>query len=204
MAKINRVKSARVRKDKDGNVKPNHICEVHQGEEIKPGDSYKYISIKTGPYSSHTRYRCAAAPDWHHWDYSSSLSARVAQIQHDGEEALSSAEIAEDFESVAEEIAEWIEGLAQEKYENAQNIEDGFGHPTAKSEELDEIASGLDDWATEIRDAANGLDDAPEQENFDDDDDSGQTAEELHQEALEAWADEARDAIQEALDNCPV
>jgi hypothetical protein len=204
MAKINRIKKARVRKDSEGNVKPNHTCEVHGGE-IKPGDPYKYISIKTGPYSSTTRYRCDEAPDWHHWDYSSSLGALVAQIQYEGEQELADADAqtADDWQGVAEEIATRIDELAEEKRESASNIESGFGHPMPQSEELEEAADGLDDWATEIRDAANGLDEPPDEDDFDDDDDSGQTAAELHQEAMEAWQDEAREAILDALNNSP-
>jgi hypothetical protein len=205
MAKIVSVKAARVRKDPDGNVKPNHVCEVHPGEEIKPGDPYKHISVKTGPYSSKTRYRCQVAPDWHWWDYSSSLGALVAQIQYEGEKELADADAqtADDWQGVAEEIASRVDELAEEKRESAQNIEDGFGHPMPQSEELEEAADSLDDWATEIRDAANGLDEPPDEDDFDDDDDSGQTAAELHQEAMEAWQDEAREAILDALNNSP-
>jgi hypothetical protein len=206
MAQIKHIKSARIRKDADGNLKPNHVCEIHPGEEIKPGDPYKHISVKTGPYSSTTRYRCEAAPDWHWWDYSSSLGALIAQIQYEGEQdvAGTDGETTDDWQAVAEQIAERIDELAEEKRESASNIRDGFGHDMPQSEELDEAADNLEGWATEIRDAANSLDDPPDEDDFDDDDDSGQTAEDLHQEALEAWQDEAREAITDALNNSPV
>lgn len=205
MAQIKHVKSARVRRDGEGNVKPNHVCEVHPGEEIKPGDAYKHISVKTGPYSSTTRYRCEAAPDWHWWDYSSSLGALVAQIQFEGEQELADAdaETTDDWQAVAENIAERIEELAEEKRESAQNIEAGFGHSMPQSEELEEAADGLDDWATEIRDAANGLDDPPDEDDFEDDEENDQKAEDLYEEALDVWKEESREAITDALNNSP-
>lgn len=195
MAKIVHVQSARIRKDKDGNVKPNHKCELH-GEEIKPGDSYKHVTIKTGPRSSHTRYRCAASPNWKRWELSSSLDARVEQIQYEGANSLEGAETKDDFESMTESLAEEIEGLAEEKRESGQNMEDGFGHPTQQSESLEEIADSLDEWAQAIRDAANNLDDAPEENDASYADDPEQ-----YEDDLEQWQESARDEVQQALDD---
>ena len=203
MAQIKHVKSARVRRDAEGNVKPNHVCEVHQGEEIKPGDAYKWISVKTGPYSSMTRYRCAAAPDWHRWDYSYSLGAMIEQIQFEGEQELADtdAETTDDWQAIADSIAERIEELAEEKRESAQNIEAGFGHPMPQSEELEEAADNLESWATEVRDAANGLDEAPDEADYEGE--SSPEEDSTYEDALDVWKEEAREAITDALNNSP-
>lgn len=202
MAKITRVKSARERRNADGTLKPNHICEFHQ-EPIKPGDSYKWISVMTSPRSSHSRYRCDSAPDWHRWDYSSSLSARVEQVQYEFSKAVEGAETKEDIEQVLAETAESIREIAEEKRDSAQNMEDGFGHPTEKSDELNETADELDSWADDVESA--NIEDAPDEDDFDEGaDDMEQTAEEAYQEALEQWQEEARSTAQEFVDQSPV
>jgi chromosome segregation ATPase len=155
MARVTTVKRAQVRKDKQGAVKPNHVCEVCR-TEIKPGDPYKWVAPKTGPRTSIKRYRCATCPTWASWDLSNALWARIAKIQNDysGTE-LDPAEVRSALESAADEIQE----LADEKHEGASNIEDGFGHPTEKSEELEQIASDLENWAYEVRDKAGEIED---------------------------------------------
>jgi len=111
-------------------------CSTH---EIVPGQAYKWIKPKSGPYGGHQRNRHADHPSWHPWEYSSSLSARIAQIQHDAAEALNqNFESKEDVESALSDIAEEIRALAEEKREAASNIEDGFGHATTQSEELED------------------------------------------------------------------
>lgn len=131
---------------------PNRICGKCQ-TEIKVGDPYKHISPKSGPYGGRTLYRCAACPSWQIWDYSSSLAARTAKISNDAWEQIDNAETVDDVQSVLSATAEEIRGLAEEKREGASNIESGFGHPTEKSEELEQIADDLDSWADEIEQA---------------------------------------------------
>lgn len=138
--------------------KPNLHCDFagcqHPNREIAVGQAYKWIKPKSGPYGGSMRARHAEHPSWHVWEYSQSLSARIQEIQHQATEALSADfEGVEDVEAVLTDIAENVRGLAEEKREGASNIEEGFGHETSQSEELNSIADELDSWADEIESA---------------------------------------------------
>lgn len=135
-----------------------------EDRDIQVGTPYMWIKPKSGPYGGHLKARHANHPAWQVWEYSSSLSARTAQIAHDFQVALDNAESVEDVESALEDAASEVESLAEEKREGAQNIEEGFGHPTSQSEELEQVADDLDAWAEEIRSA-----DIPDQEEYADD-----------------------------------
>lgn len=149
MPAITRVKSARKRYDAEGNAKPLLTCDTCS-RSIEVGSSYKHMSIKTGPYSSRQLVRCAICPDWQIWEYSTSTSARLAEIAHNVRLAASDAEDKEYVESALSDAAEAVREIANEKREAAQNIEDGFGHSTSQSDELNELADNLDSWADEI------------------------------------------------------
>jgi hypothetical protein len=153
MARTIYVKSARARINKGtGEQQPLRTCE-QCGKDIQIGSAYKHISIKTGPYSSQRRYRCGDCPTWQIWEYSNSLSARLAQIDHNLRNAVADVEDKDAAESAFSEAADAIRELADEKRDAAANIEDGFGHPTTQSEELTEQADSLTGWADEIESA---------------------------------------------------
>jgi hypothetical protein len=139
---------------------PNEKC-GKCGVEIKPGDPYKHISPKSGPYGGRRLVRCDSCPDWFVWDYSSSMSARVAQMAYNCEQEIEGCEDPESVKSALSAMAEEVKELAGEKRESASNIEEGFGHPTSASEELESVADQLDDWATEVEDA-----DVPETDEY--------------------------------------
>jgi hypothetical protein len=120
------------------------------GNEIAIGSPMKHITPKSGPYGGTKRTRHESCPTWQVWEYSNSLSARLMQIAHDFEQAIEGVESPEDVTSALEDAATAIEEIAEEKREGAQNIEEGFGHPTSASEELEQTADSLSDWATEI------------------------------------------------------
>lgn len=127
-------------------------CTINGGK-IAVGTPYKHISPKSGPYGGQQKNRHAEHPSWQVWEYSSSLSARLAQISHDFWEAFGSAE---DLDGVTEALsatADEVRSLAEEKREAASNIEEGFGHPTSASEELEQTADDLDSWADDIESA---------------------------------------------------
>lgn len=128
---------------------PNHTC-GKCGKEIEVGHPYKWIKPKSGPYGGRTLYRCDACPTWQVWEYSSSMSARLAQISHNFFDAVDSAESMDDVTTALSSAADEIRDLASEKRESAENIESGFGHPTEKSEELSQIADDLESWADEV------------------------------------------------------
>jgi hypothetical protein len=134
--------------DKTKPLAPYECDFCHQ--EIAVGTPYKHISPKSGPYGGTKRTRHEKCPTWQIWEYSSSLSARLAQISHDFWQQIDSAESTDDVQSVLDSAAEEITGLAEEKREGAGNIEEGFGHPTSASEELEQTADSLDEWADEI------------------------------------------------------
>jgi hypothetical protein len=153
MVTITRVKFARQRHNPDGTAKPLNTCDSC-GKEIAVGSPYKYMSIKTGPYSSRKLVRCADCSDWHIWEYSNSTSARVAQIVHEAETSLADADDEDAARDIMQTAAEAARDLAEEKREGASNIEDGFGHPTQQSEELTDLADQLDEWAESLEQAS--------------------------------------------------
>lgn len=193
----------------------------HETREIKVGEPYKWIE----PSGQRVRNRHADCPSWRVWEYSSSLSARIAQIQDDGPEDF---ETAEDATSWAEAKAQEIRDLAEEKRESAQNIVEGFGHETYQSEELEQTADDLEQWADdlegvdipdlpeteeqacetcdgtgELEAGGDGID-SDETQTCEDCEGTGQVEGETAEEAIEAWRDEVREALESALDESPV
>lgn len=133
-------------------------CQIHGGK-ILPGDAYKHITPKSGPYGGWQKNRHTEHPSWQVWEYSSSLSARIAQIQNDVDFGL--VDSPDEVREVLGNMAEEIRSLAEEKREGASNIEDGFGHSTYQSEELEQTADDLDSWADDVEGA-----EVPELEDF--------------------------------------
>lgn len=200
-----------------------------KGNEIKPGEAYKHISPKSGPYGGRQLNRHEEHPTWNQWEYSSSMSARLAQIAHNFWEEIDSVASQDDVQSALDSAAEEIKSLAEEKRESASNIEDGFGHPTSASEELEQTADSLDEWADEVSGA--DIPELPEPEEteceecggtgeVDSDevdaneepiqvdceqcDGTGQyTPEEPTEDQLDEWRDEVRDALT-IVDESPV
>lgn len=130
---------------------PNYKCDFCN-KEIEVGTPYKHITPKSGPFGGHKRTRHAACPTWQVWDYSNSLSARIAQIVWNFEQAVSDATCADDFKSAQNDAAEEIRAIASEKEESAENIENGFGHETQMSTDLRDVAEQLNTWADEVED----------------------------------------------------
>lgn len=129
--------------------KPLLVCD-HCHKPIEIGTPYKHISPKSGPYGGRTLNRHAACPSWQVWEYSNSLGARLAQIQSAFAEDLAGAEDADAVTEALSAAAESIREIADEKRESASNIEDGFGHSTYQSEELEQLGDDLESWADEI------------------------------------------------------
>ena len=142
------------------------------GKEILVGDPYKHITPRSGPYGGRRMTRCGTCPTWRRWDYSSSLSARIEQIQWQFEQDVAGAESADDFSSAATNAAESIRELAGEKRDSSESLESGFGHSTSQSEELAEQADSLESWADEIE-GVDFTDPEPEEDTCDDCDGEG-------------------------------
>lgn len=204
---------------------PNYAC-GKCGKEILPGMPYKWIE----PKMRGLMVRCVECPSWNVWEYSDSLSARIAQIQGTND-IPDNFESTEDATQWASEVAEQIRELSNEKQEAADNMEAGFGHETEQSSELASIADQLSSWADDLE----GVDipELPEPEEQDcekcegtgkvqasdgeadghkaveeDCDECGATGrvtpEEPTDEQMDAWRDEVRDALQSVLDESPV
>jgi hypothetical protein len=230
--------------DKSQPLEP-YTCD-HCRQPILVGTPYKHMTPKSGPYGGTKRTRHEACPDWQVWEYSSSLSARLAQIQFDAAAVIADIEDEDSATSAASEIAESIREVASEKEEAASNIEDGFQHETEQSQELNDIAEQLNSWADEIEGTT--FDDFPEPEEEDCEvcggtgeqpkDDDTEVIDEASEEPTEEsddvevddepevcsecegacvitpdepdedevsdWVENAKSALQDAVDNCPV
>jgi hypothetical protein len=191
--------------DKSKPLPPRHCdypsCPVPD-KVIAIGTPFKVISIKR-QFGGVEYFRHEGCPSWQPWEYSDSLSAKVARIQNmplscddwDDEEQAKEA---------AGEVADAIEELAEEKEESAQNMEDGFGHETEQSAELRETADSLRSWAEEVRDV--DMPDFPEADPGDCSDPECRLdhTEVPGEEQLDQWRQEAEQAIRDAMDNSPV
>lgn len=191
------------------------------GKPIEVGKPYKHISPKSGPYGGRTRYRHADCPDWQIWEYSSSLSARVAEVEHDAMLSLEEVEDEDGVQEVLNTAAEAIREIATEKEEGADNIENGFGHETSQSEELRSTAEQLNEWADEIENITipdlPDADDAEcetccgtgtvssgtDEEKCEDCEGSGHPSEPTD-EQMNDWRSEVSDEVSGVLGNCPV
>jgi hypothetical protein len=146
--------------DKD-NPLPPYTCDYCH-KPIEVGTPYKHISPKSGPYGGQKKTRHEGCPTWNVWDYSSSLSAQLARIEHDFWNEIDGVETVDDVTSALSSAAEEIREIAEEKESGASNIEEGFGHETESSNTLRETAESLSSWADEIE--AVDIPDVPEPE----------------------------------------
>jgi len=209
---------------------PPYTCDSCQ-LPIEIGKPYKHITPKSGPYGGRKRTRHEDCPTWQVWEYSNSLSAQLAQISHDFWSSVDSAEDTDDVQSALDDASAAIKEIAEAKREGASNIEEGFGHPTSASEELEETAESLDQWADDVEQAT--IPDLPEIEEVECEDCGGTgradqdeiedaegneieavdcetcegtgqvTPEELPEEQLDEWRDEVRNDLT-IVDESPV
>ncbi len=214
MPQIYVTKSTRQRKHKDGSNAPQPKCETC-GKTIEVGMPHKNVSVRSGSFSQ-VFVRCMDEPDWHIWELSSSLSARLEEVSYNFHAALSDGafETVDDVRGALEEAANSIREIAEEKRESATNIEEGFQHATYQSDELNDQADNLESWADEIESV--DVPDLPELEEQDCDGGSDHTdplcicsgtgrvtPEELSDEAMEEWRAEVEDVIS-IVDESPV
>jgi hypothetical protein len=132
--------------------KPLETCTACQ-QPIEVGTPYKWIAPKSGPYGGRRMARHEGCANWQVWDYSSSLSAQLSQVSYDFSLAVDQAESPDDVTSALSDAASAITDIAEQKRESASNIEEGFGHATSQSEELESTADSLEEWAQEIETA---------------------------------------------------
>jgi hypothetical protein len=143
---------------------PPEVCDYCK-KPIEVGTPYKHVTPKTSAYGGRKRSRHESCPSWKSWELSDSLGAQVERIQHEATDGSDSWESEEDVTSALTSAAEQIRELAEAKKEAATNIEDGFGHATAASEELAEQGDSLESWADDVENAT--ITDLPEPEETD-------------------------------------
>jgi hypothetical protein len=175
---------------------------------IKKGDSYKWVApraYKGAP--SFKKKRHADCPTWRLSELTSSsalseaYSAQevAADDLHDLQLLFDANNSAEDFindvENVLSTCADGIRAAAEIWRESASNMEDGFGHATYLSDELNEKADTLESSADDLENIS--FDDPPELE----EDDENQESEDLSFSAqLEGWAEGVIKEAQAAID----
>lgn len=182
-------------------------------KEIAVGSPYKHISPKSGPYGGRQLNRHGDCPNWQPWDYSSSLSARTAQIAWEFNNGLSSCESVDDVQDLLNQAAEAVREIQQEKDEAASNQEEYFGGFS----EIREVADALESWADEIEGA--DVPEFPEPEetecpDCDPEEKEGNvcktcggsgyfTPDDPTEEQIEQWQSEVADSVT-VVDECPV
>lgn len=138
----------KTQKDKTKPLPPENCGKCNKPIEV--GSPYKWIAPRSGPYGGRRLVRCGECPSWHVWEYSSSLSARVAEVAFNFEEGMIDVDNPDTVSELLGNAAEAVREIAGEKEESAGNIVDGFGHETSQSEELTQVAEELNSWADEI------------------------------------------------------
>lgn len=123
------------------------------GTEILPGMPYKWVAVKSGPYGGRTLVRCKPCPSWKPSELTSSNRAVAMAAIEAAEADISNWTMADGvdmLEEIVQGAAEGIQEYADMCRESASNMEEGFGHPTYLSEELEQKAEDLEYAANEL------------------------------------------------------
>lgn len=143
---------------------PNRRCEKC-GAEIAVGDPYKWIKPKSGPYGGRVRVRCVSCPRWRPSETTSSAALSTlygAQEAAEDELAAWDRYDLSGLESLLDDLASGVREAGEVYRESAQNMEDGFGHSTYLSDELNEKADALESAADEVESAKDNLEEFDE------------------------------------------
>ena len=138
------------------------------------------------------------------------LSDALADLSLDPQDVDEST-ATDEITALAETFAEGVREAAEGYRESAQAIEDGFGHSTYVSEELEQKADDLDSWADDFDcvDAADpSFPDEPDEpldgkDPSDDDYDEVADAWEAYFADIETWFDEFKNQVEEASSEVP-
>lgn len=158
---------------------------------IVAGQAYAEYAPRYDP----TLRRHTDCPNWNSWDLSNAPSAQFDRI-------ASEVDLGDDFtleeaHSALEDAANAIRDIAEEQREKASNIEEGFGHETSQSEDLNEQADTIESFADDVEGCA--LEDEPVQG----EDDKDETDEDFL-DHMDEWRDGVREAIDTALGETPL
>lgn len=122
-------------------------CDI-DGGLILPGTSYKHITPKSGPYGGYQRNRHSTHPDWKVWEYSSSVSAQLAQVQDDMHTTIDEYDLSspDDFDDLRDSVAEMARSFADERQEAVDNMPEGL----QDGSQAQEYAEAAESWADEV------------------------------------------------------
>lgn len=174
------------------------------GRAIEIGDPYKFVKTRSSPYSSTRRERCDTCPDWKASELTSSgyLSTKYA-----ADEDAPIVEVSDDPEAVEESLRALAEhygqaaaSCAEMRTEAADNIEDGFGHETMQSADLREEGDGAQGVADELE---NWEPSSPFEDPGEDEDLDGDELAEARESALQDWAAEQQQEIEDHWGEMP-
>lgn len=195
MARTTHVKSAR---------KAQGTCELCRNS-IGVGDPYKWVKPRSHRGGTgRKRVRCAKCRGWRPSELTSSQHLATiygAQEGFDDFTAGWDGDTVDDLAQAMKDAAEEIRGAGETYRESAQAIEEGFGHATYQSEELEGKADEVESWADEIDSASDDLPAAPTEDDWQDSDYS--EADDFEA-ALDEWREAAVQAADEAMGNCPI
>lgn len=196
------------------------------GENINIGDPYKWVAPR--PHRAargFKRIRHRSCPGWKPSDLTSSQHlATIYAAQEAADDDIARLNLpvdkdeteafADSLEEIANAAGDSIQEAADSYRESAEAIEEGFGHPTYQSEELETKAYDVEGWAEDIRSVDIERFDGTEECaicSMPEDDDSHQDedSDEFHEwdastEPAETWAMEQIDVLTEVLGSSPV
>lgn len=183
------------------------------GAKLGKGSSYKWCAPRAHRASAgRKRKRCLDCPSWRPSETTSSQhKATIYAAQEAFEDFVGSwspgeEDGTEDIAQALRDAGESIREAAESYRESAQAIEEGFGHSTYVSDELNEKADEVEGWADTIDSHADDfpdLEDFTTEEEVDSEDDDAEP-EYVEVPDLEAWVDACIEHANEVITECPV
>jgi hypothetical protein len=190
-------------------MRVNHVAKCRKspgdcgkcGKTIEVGQPYRWVQAK---YSS-KRFRCEdSACSFRQSELvSSDKLSRVYGAQEQLEDFVNGWDGSDlqELKDACEECASELKDVAQEYSESADNIRNTISEsPTA--DECEEKSQNIEGWADEIESAGESLEEFEgEDEDESEDDEDAKPEDETKR---IAWADACKEAVNDALGNCPL
>jgi hypothetical protein len=128
-------------------VQTRKAAKDYPANNIKKGDTYYYVKIKTGPYSSRT-IRSLTRPK--RWELTTcDFYGQLWPIEDEGFDSVSDA-------SDLHDIANDLRDLGSEQQEKFDNMPDGLQQGDT-GQQIEQRAQQCEEWADAIESAANSL-----------------------------------------------
>jgi hypothetical protein len=167
------------------------------GRTIEKGEGYRWVQEYRGAkrcFCNDCELRAS--------DTTSGRLGQVYAAMESGYDALNSWAVdenrdADGLRDAVQCLNEQLEELRDEYQEAAEAIEENFPG-SDQACQLEESASGMDDWCSQIADVVSELEDG-----FDEDEDEDET-DAQRDKRREQWLEEKLDDAQRALDECPL